>query len=74
MNDCLQADLRPAVEDDPMAETLASADTTWDVVSEQLDRVLPRLTVLGTRAAVLTPALVGIIGIGPDSYGRGIGC
>lgn len=72
MNDCPHADLRPAVEGDSTEDTLASATTTWDVVSEQLDRVLPRLTALGTRVAVLAPALVGIIGI--DSYGRGIGC
>ena len=72
MNDCPQADLRPAVEGAPAADMLASADTTWDVVSEQLDQLLPRLTALGTRVAVLAPALVGILGT--DSFGRGVGC
>lgn len=72
MNDCPQADLRPAVEGDPVAETLAPTDTTWDAVSEQLERVLPRLTALGTRVAILAPALVGIIGI--DGWGRGVKC
>lgn len=72
MNDCPQTDLRPAVEGDPAADTLASVETTWDVVSEQLDRVLPRLTALGTRVAVLAPALIGIFG--SNSFGRGVGC
>jgi hypothetical protein len=72
MNDCPHVDLRPAVEGDAAVDTLASADTTWDVVREQLDQALPRLTALGARVAVLAPALIGIID--PDSFGRGIGC
>lgn len=72
MNDCPQADLRPVVEDDPATDTLASADTTWDVVSEQLDRVLPRLTALGTQVAVLAPVLIGFLNT--DSFGRGVKC
>lgn len=72
MNDCPQADLRPVVKDDPATDTLASADITWDVVSEQLDRVLPRLTALGTQVAVLAPVLIGFLNT--DSFGRGVKC
>lgn len=72
MNDRPHSDQRPAAKSAPVGDTSATADATWDVVSRQLDQVLPRLTALGTRAAVLAPALVGIIGI--DSWGRGVQC
>jgi hypothetical protein len=72
MNDRSQSDLSPTVEHALVAGAPTPTDTTWNMVSEQLDQVLPRLTALGTRVAVLAPALVGIIGI--DSFGRGIQC
>lgn len=72
MRDHSQADLCPTAEVDPVADSPAMADTTWDAVSERLDQLLPCLTSIGTRVAILAPALIGIIST--NGYGRGVKC
>lgn len=72
MDDQLYAGPSPEVKSDPATDSPSPVDNTWDVVSEQLEQLLPRLVVLSTRVAILAPVLGGIIDI--DSFGRGIHC
>lgn len=60
-----------AEQADPSAES-AVTDTQQQTIHEQFYAVVPRLSAIGARVAVLAPILVG--SIIPDSFGRGVAC